>query len=61
VALHCVGRDETARHSGGGASNRGWGSVRNGGDPTRFYTGVDAGNVAAWGKKMECGRVMNAH
>jgi hypothetical protein len=40
VAQHCVGRDERARHCGGGASDRGWGSMRNGGEPTRFYSQI---------------------
>jgi hypothetical protein len=38
VAQHCVGHHETARHCGGVAGDRGWGSVRNDGEPTRFYS-----------------------
>jgi hypothetical protein len=34
VAQHCVGRDEMVRHCGGGACDKGWDSVRNGGEPT---------------------------
>jgi hypothetical protein len=58
VAQHCVGHGETARYCDGGAGDRGWGSMRNGGEPTRFYTGVDAGNIVARGKKRECGHAM---
>jgi hypothetical protein len=51
VAQHCVGRDETARHCGGGAGDRGWGSVRNGGEPTRFYSRSRCGKCSGMGKE----------
>jgi hypothetical protein len=46
VVQHWVGRDEMVRHCGGGAGDRGWGSVRNSSEPTRFYIRSQCGKCS---------------
>jgi hypothetical protein len=40
-----------ARHCGGGAGDRGWGSMRNGGEPTRFYSLNRCGKCSGVGEE----------